>query len=82
MEITDKDVADFQDLYKAEFHKVIDAQTARHKLTLLVRQVELTYSPVTTEQIEELARRDVMQEDALALAELIYDIYQDKKNLK
>ena len=80
MDITEKDVKCFQELYKTKFGKEIDAQTARHKLTMLVRQMEVVYQPIKKEQLEELARREAMKEDAEALAELIYDIYQDKKN--
>lgn len=79
MDITDKDVNDFQDLYKKKFSKELDYKIARHKLTMLVLQMKTVYQPVTKKQIEEFARRDAMKEDAEALAKLIYDIYQDKK---
>ncbi len=79
MEITEKDVKDFQKLYKSKFGKEIDTQTARHKLTMLVLQMKTVYQPIKKEQLEELARREAMKEDAKALAELAYDIYKDKK---
>jgi len=79
MQILDKDVSEFQALYKAKFGKELDSQTARHKLTMLVRQMEIVHQPITKQQLEELARRDSVQADAKAMAELIYDIYQDKK---
>ena len=79
MEILEKDVKDFQKLYKLKFGKEIDAQTARHKLTMLVLQMKTVYQPITKEQLEELTRRDAMKADAEALARLIYDIYKDKK---
>ncbi len=79
MDITDEDVKDFQKLYKSKFGKELDSQTARHKLTMLVLQMKTVYQPITKEQVEELARRDAMKEDAEALANLIYDIYKDKK---
>lgn len=79
MEITDKDVKEFQDLYKSKFGKELDYQTARHKLSMLVLQMKTVYQPITKEQVEELARRDAMKEDAEALAKLIYDMYKAKK---
>lgn len=82
MDITEKDVKDFQKIYKSKFGKEIDTQTARHKLTMLVRQMAVVYQPIKKEQLEELARREAMKEDAKAFAELIYDIYQEKKSKK
>lgn len=82
MEITEKDVKEFQDLYKSKFGKELDSQTARKKLTMLVLQVKTVYQPITKEQIEELARRDAMKADAEALAKLLYDMYKDKKKSK
>lgn len=79
VEITNKDVSEFQALYKSKFGKELDYQAAREKLTMLLLQVKTVYQPVTTEQLEELARRDAMKADAEAFAELLYDIYQDKK---
>lgn len=79
MELTKKDVKEFQDLYKSKFGKEIDAQTARHKLTMLVRQMAVIHQPIKKEQLEELARRDAMKDDAKALAELTYDVYKEKK---
>jgi len=82
MKILDKDVREFQALYKTKFGKVLDYQTARHKLTMLVRQMAVVYQPVTKEQVEELARRDAMKADAEALAQLAYDVYKAKKRKK
>ena len=79
MEITPKDVKDFQDLYRKKFGKELDYQTARHKLTMLVLQMKTVYQPVTQEQVDELALRDKRKEDAEALAKLIYDMYKEKK---
>jgi hypothetical protein len=79
MDITDKDVSDYQKLYKSKFGKVIDKQAAWTKLSKLVRQMEIVYQPITQNQLEELATREAMKADAEALAQLIYDIYQDKK---
>ena len=82
MEILEKDVKEFQDLYESKFGKKLDYQTACKKLTMLVLQMKTVYQPITKEQIEELARRDAMKADAEAFAELLYDIYQDKKKSK
>lgn len=79
MELTEQDIKDFQTMYKEKFHKDLDYPTARHKLTMLVTQVKTVYQPITKKQLEELARRDAMKTDAEALAQLIYDIYQNKK---
>jgi hypothetical protein len=79
MDLTEQDIKEFQKLYKDKFYKDLDYPTARHKLTMLVMQVKTVYQPITKKQLEELARRDAMKEDAEALAQLIYDIYQDKK---
>ena len=79
MEITDKDIAKYQAIYKKKFGKDIDIQAAREQLTSLVGMMSVVYKPITKEQVEELARRDAMKADAKALAELTYDIYKDKK---
>ena len=52
MEITDDDVTEFQRLYKTRFGKDIDRQTARRQLTLLVRQMEIIYKPITKKQYD------------------------------
>jgi hypothetical protein len=57
MEITDEDVTEFQALYKARFDKDIDRQAAREKLTLLVRQMEIVYQPITKQQYQEYMER-------------------------
>lgn len=82
MEITKKDVKDFQKLYKSKFGKDLDYQTAHNKLSMLVLQMKTVYQPITQEQVDELARRDEMKADAEAMAKLAYDIYKDKKKSK
>jgi len=79
MDITEKDVREFQVLYKSKFGKELDYQMARHKLTMLVLQMKTVYQPITQEQVDELVLRDKRKEDAEALARLIYDMYKDKK---
>jgi hypothetical protein len=51
--ITDADVAEFQELYEKRFGAVIDRDEAYKKLTLLVRQIEIIYQPITRSQYEE-----------------------------
>lgn len=79
MQITNKDIQDFQKLYKSKFGKDLDYQTARKKLMMLLLQLKTVYEPITKEQIEELARSDKVKADAEALANLLYDMYKEKK---
>jgi hypothetical protein len=50
--ITDEDVMEFQELYAAKFGIQIDKDDAYKKLTVLVRQMEIIYQPITTEQYD------------------------------
>ncbi len=79
MEITEKDVKKFQDLYKSKFGKELDYQIARKKLTMLLLQVKTVYQPITKKQLDDLVIRDKRKEDAEALAKLIYDMYKERK---
>jgi hypothetical protein len=54
MNITDKDITEFQTLYKARFGKDIDRTEARDKLSKLVRQMEIVYQPITKKQVKDL----------------------------
>ena len=58
MNITKNDVAKFQALYKKHFGKDIDYQEAFKQLTLLVRQMEIVYQPVTKQQFINLLEKD------------------------
>lgn len=82
MELTSKDVADFKKLYKQYFKIDLDDNEARHKLSLLVRQMEIVHQPITKQQLEDLLVRDVRKRDAMALAEVVYDIYKDDERKK
>ncbi len=77
-QLTEKDIAKFKQLYKEKFDIELDDNDARHKLSLLVRQMEIVYQPITKEQFDELIIRDARKRDALALAELTYDMYQEE----
>lgn len=50
--ITDADVIEFQELYEERFGVAIDKGEAHKKLTLLVRQMEIIYQPITASQYE------------------------------
>ena len=52
MDVRDGDVAEFQALYEAKFGIKLDYIEARAKLTLLVRQIEIVYQPVTQAQVD------------------------------
>jgi len=52
MNITKSDVAKFQALYKKHFGKDIDYQEAFKQLTLLVRQMEIVYQPISIEMLD------------------------------
>lgn len=79
MQLLDTDIAKFKKLYKEKFNIDLDNHNARHKLSLLARQMELVYRPISKRQLKELVAKEAMQRDALALAELTYDIYQEEK---
>ena len=51
--ITDANIIEFQELYEKRFGTAIDRDVAYKKLTLLVRQIEITYQPITKSQYEE-----------------------------
>lgn len=50
--ITDADVIEFQVLYEKRFGVAIGSDDAYKKLTLLVRQMEIIYQPITQSQYE------------------------------
>ena len=77
MQLTKSDIAKFKKLYKEKFDIDLDDHEARHKLSLLVRQMELVYQPITKQQLEDF--KEARKRDAKALAELTYDMYQEEK---
>lgn len=77
MQLTNRDIAKFKKLYKEKFDIDLDDHEARHKLSLLVRQMELVYQPITKQQLEDFESE--RKRDAKALAELTYDMYQEQK---
>lgn len=50
--LTDADIKKMQMLYKKHFGIELDKDEARMKLSLLVRQLELVYVPITAEQLK------------------------------
>lgn len=52
MVLTQKDIREFQGLYKKHFDIELDDETARSELTLLVRQMEIIYQPITVSQFD------------------------------
>ena len=52
--LTDADIRKMQVLYSKHFGIQLDKDEARNKLDLLVRQVQLTYRPITNIQLKEL----------------------------
>lgn len=50
MEITKEDVAEFQQLYKKKFDIELDYQDALKMLTMLVRQMQIVYQPITKDE--------------------------------
>lgn len=79
MEILDTDIVKFKKLYKEKFNIELDDHEARHKLSLLVRQMELVYRPITVEQLEDLIIKDAEKGILNVPALEIYDDYQKKQ---
>jgi hypothetical protein len=50
--LTDADIEKMQVLYKTHFGIELDKDEARTKLSLLVRQMELVYVPITAQQLK------------------------------
>lgn len=55
--INDTDVQEFQRLYQKRFGKPIEHDEAYKSLTLLVRQMEIIYQPITISQYEQYVNR-------------------------
>lgn len=47
MDFTKAELKTFQALYQKHFGIELDSKTARHKFSLLVKQMELVYRPIT-----------------------------------
>lgn len=51
--LKEKDITRFIKLYEARFGIELDHDTAQEKLSLLVRQMEVVYRPITQRQTDE-----------------------------
>lgn len=63
-DITDKDVLWIQEQYRTRFKLDIDPETAHHKLQLLLRQMELVYSPITKQQAKDVNEDNNNEQDS------------------
>jgi hypothetical protein len=54
MQVTAADIKDFQALYLKHFNIELTKSSARVKLMMLVRQLEVTYRPITKAQLDKL----------------------------
>ena len=59
MDFTANELKKFQSLYFKYFNIELDTKTARRKFSLLVKQMELVYQPITQAQADELKNLDV-----------------------
>ena len=62
MDITADDIQKFQTLVRSRYEFDIDEDAARQKLSLLVRQMELAYQPITASQLKKLKDEDCTNE--------------------
>lgn len=80
--ITDADITKYQKLYKARFAKNIDRHTARHELSLLVRQMEIVYQPISVQDLEDLIIKDAKDGSLNVPALHMLDEHNKKKALQ
>ena len=57
MQLSDKDIASFQALYKKRFGKDIDKKEALEQGTKLVRLMQLIYKPMTQAEFDAVQAR-------------------------
>jgi len=62
MNIAKADIKEYQKLCKEKFGEEPDYQTAHEQLSKLVRQVEIIYQPVTSEQLKTHLEKDLTNE--------------------
>lgn len=58
MKLLESDIKKFKGLYVKYFNIKLSDTEARTKLSLLVRQMEIVYQPITKKQLAELFERD------------------------
>lgn len=59
--ISEDDVATFRSIYEKRFGAKLNEEQARKKLALIVRQMEMIYQPITSQQLTELEERRAQQ---------------------
>ncbi|PIP32327.1 hypothetical protein COV53_01700 [Candidatus Gottesmanbacteria bacterium CG11_big_fil_rev_8_21_14_0_20_37_11] len=57
MNLTDKQIARFQELYKTRFHKDLDREKAYDMGIKLVRMMQIVYKPMTVADFKQLQER-------------------------
>ena len=57
--ISDDDVAEFRSIYKKRFGKLLSEENARKKLALVVRQLEMIYQPITSDDLADLENKTI-----------------------
>lgn len=58
MQLASSDIKQFQSLYQKHFGIELDSKQAQRKLTLLIRQLEITYRPITKAQAAKYGNGD------------------------
>lgn len=64
--LTEADIKKYQELYKARFGVDIERDAAYAELSLLVRQMQIVYQPITRRDVYELENKESMYENANA----------------
>ncbi|HUD07537.1 MAG TPA: hypothetical protein VMQ52_00435 [Candidatus Saccharimonadales bacterium] len=63
MKLLNSDIKQFQALYIKHFNQVLSDDDARAELTLLVRQMEIVYQPITVAQFDKYLTKYVNGND-------------------
>jgi hypothetical protein len=63
MKLLDSDTKKFKELYVKHFNIELDDIEARTKLSLLVRQMEIVYQPITEQQFADYLEKVVDEAD-------------------
>lgn len=82
MNLTNKDIEKFQALYKARTDIDLDKHEAHKQLSLLVRQMEIVYQPITVHDLEDLIIKDAEKGVLNVSALQMLDEHNKKKVLK
>ena len=64
IKLTEKDVLEFMAIYKKQFGKEIDYETAYDQAAKLVRIMQIVHRPITKEQYEAVMAKDKKKLDA------------------